>query len=283
MTDIPGLTFVTAPPAPTTFNVLLYGQPKSGKSTAAATAPGPILWLNAEGPGALGFARKTAAGRGTQILEVAIDKRSKDCTRTLDEVYRHVRTAKDPVATVVVDTLAKVRDALIAELVVKGSKSTLQQFGDVADKLGGFVNALRDMPVNLVLIAHADVRDSDEDGRIVVPLIGGKLTETIPGEVDVVAFTAAHRTDEGVQYFGQLVEGKGRIAGDRSGGLAGERGVRELDLSEWLAAYCAALTPAKPAMPADVPFVESDADLDPGPDEPGGQFDLDEARADVAA
>ena len=275
MTDVPGLIFVTAPPAPKTYNVLLYGQPKSGKSTAAATAPGPILWLNAEGPGALGYARKTATTRGTPILEVAVDKRSKDCTRVLDEVYRHVRDAKEPaVATVVVDTLAKVRDALIAELVVKGAKNTLQQFGEVADKLGGFINALRDLPVNLVLIAHADMRDSDEDGRIVVPLIGGKLTETVPGEVDVVAFTAAHRTDEGVRYFGQLVEGKGRIAGDRSGALAGERGVRELDLSEWLECYVEALTPK---VPADVPFVEREEDL--GPDSPGGQFDLDEARS----
>jgi hypothetical protein len=61
MSDVStSLTFVDPPAAPETFNVLLYGPPKSGKSTAAATAPGPILWVSAEGPGALAYARKIA-------------------------------------------------------------------------------------------------------------------------------------------------------------------------------------------------------------------------------
>src|SRR5262249_9893322 len=50
-----GLMFEEPPPVPDTANFLLYGPPKSGKSTAAATAPGPILWVSAEGPGALAF------------------------------------------------------------------------------------------------------------------------------------------------------------------------------------------------------------------------------------
>jgi hypothetical protein len=35
-------------------------------------------------------------------------------------------------------------------------------------------------------------------------------------------------------------------------------------------------------IPSDVPFVEKEADLDADPDAPGGQFDLDEARAEAA-
>jgi hypothetical protein len=94
--DIPtGLQFVQAPPAPTTFNVLLWGQPKSGKSTAAATAPGPILWINAEGLGALGYARKTAKERGTEVLEVMVDKRQRNAAQVLEEVYRHVRSGEE--------------------------------------------------------------------------------------------------------------------------------------------------------------------------------------------
>lgn len=259
-TDVPaGLMFVQAPPAPETFNVLLYGQPKSGKSTAAATAPGPILWINAEGSGALGYARLMASTRDTGIFEVAIDKKLKNAASILDDVYKHVAKQREPImTTVVVDTLAKVRDALIAKMVIPGAKNTLQQFGQVADKLGGFINAMRDLPVNLILIAHADMRESDEDGRIVVPLIGGKLTETVPGEVDVVAFCAPLTTDEGTRYFGQLVERKGRIAGDRSGSLAGEQGIRELDMSEWLSTYRVALTPDE----SDVPWGDGGEPVD---------------------
>ena len=42
-----GLSFVTAEQAvPDTYNVLLFGPPKSGKTTAAATAPGPTGTTN---------------------------------------------------------------------------------------------------------------------------------------------------------------------------------------------------------------------------------------------
>lgn len=265
MSDLPTpleALFVNAPPAPETFNVLLFGKPKSGKSTAAATAPGPILWLNAEGPGALGYARKVAGSRGTVIHEIPLDQRTKNPAGVLDNVYLHVRDHAEPhVQTVVVDTLAKVREALIGQYVVKGAKNSLQQFGQVADKLGGFINAMRDLPVNLVLLAHVDIKDSDTDGRIVDPLIGGKLTEIVPGEVDVVAYTSMLQDDDGIRrYYGQLVEGKGRTAGDRSGALAGDRGIRELDLREWLRVYREALTPQS-ADTSDVPF-----DVEPAED-----------------
>lgn len=237
--DMPVLQFVEEPPAPEQFNVLLYGPAGSGKSTAAATSPSPILWVNAEGPNALAYARKTAAERAGRILEVRLDHQATpDVRQTLREVIRYARDGRDPqIATVVVDTLAKVREALIQQLVVPGAKNSLQQYGDVAKALGGFVRTLRDLPVNVILIAHEDVADVDGD-RIIRPLIGGALTETIPGEVDVMAYCAVHREENKVSYLGQLIEGRGRRAKDRSGGLGV---VRSLDMSEWLGTYREAL------------------------------------------
>jgi hypothetical protein len=252
--DIGGLVFEDAPDAPETYNVLLYGPPKSGKSTAAATAPGPVLWVSAEGPGALAYARKIAAQRGTQILETRIGRQT-DTRELLREVIRHVKEQRDPMPrTVVVDTLAKVREALIRQIVVPGAKNSIQQFGEVARILREFIQTMRDLPVNLVLIAHQDIADADGE-RIVRALIGGALTEEIPGEVDVIAYTHSFKDEEtgGRRYVGQLVEAKGRIAGDRSGGLGP---VRDLDLSEWLGAYREALRPDT----SDVPFAE---DFDP--------------------
>jgi hypothetical protein len=76
-TDVPaGLMFETPPDLPETVNFLLYGPPKTGKTSTAATAPGPNLWVNAEGPGALAYARKIAAQRGNEILEVRITRRA---------------------------------------------------------------------------------------------------------------------------------------------------------------------------------------------------------------
>lgn len=248
-TDIPGLAFVQAPAAPETFNILLYGPPKSGKSTAAATAPGPILWVNAEGPGALGYARLTAAKRGTVIHEVQIGRRD-DARVVLRAVLEHVVRGVDPKpATVVVDTLAKVRDSLVRLLVTR-QKDSRTQYGEVNRILTEFISMLRDADVNLILLAHEDVKDEDGE-RIVQPLIGGALTQFAPGEVDVLGYTAVMTDQEtgDERYVAQLREGKGRRAGDRSGGLGT---VRDLDLTEWLATYAAALTPDT----SDVPFAE---------------------------
>lgn len=274
------LVFDQEPDVRETFNVLLYGKPKMGKTTAAATAPGPIMWVNAEGPGALGYARKVAASRGTNIYEKRIGNRAltPDPAGVLEQVYRHVLSGEAPIVrTVVVDTVAKVRDALINQFVVKNSKDSRQQYGMVNDKLGGFINALRDLDVNLVLLAHVDEKNVQETGSV-DPLIGGALTAVVPGEVDVVSFVMRlpAEGDTPARHVGQLVEARGRSCGDRSDGLAADGPIRDLDLTVWLEVYRAALTPdsdtsngtsesAAPAVvdddPARDPDVESQLDL----------------------
>lgn len=237
--DPNAVVFIDEAEVPETFNVLLYGPTGSGKSSAAATAPGPIMWVNAEGRGALAFPRKVARERGTKIYEARVE-RDAVIRATLKRVIEHVKQGKEPqVQTVVVDTVAKVRDALIRQLVTPGSKNTMQQFGDVAKVLEEFVRLMRDAPVNLILLCHEDVSDAEGE-RIVQPLIGGALTPKIPAEMDVVAFCGAARDDESgdVRYLGQLVETRGRRAKDRSGGLGQ---VLPLDLAMWLEQYRAAL------------------------------------------
>lgn len=231
--------FLVEDDAPETFNVLLYGPTGAGKSTAAATAPGPMLWVNAEGPGALAFPRKVARERDARIFEARVE-RDADIRGRLRQVIEHVRYGKEPhPQTVVVDTVAKVRDALIRQIVQPGARNSIQQFGEVAKVLEEFVRLMRDLPVNLILLCHEDITEAEGE-RIVQPLIGGVLTPKIPAEMDVVAYCGVVRDEEteAVRYMGQLAEGRGRRAKDRSGGL----GVaRDLDLTEWLGVYRDAL------------------------------------------
>lgn len=226
---------------PSSFNVLLYGPTGSGKSTAAASSPGPILWVNAEGRNALAFPKRVAAERGVAVHEVAI-RRNISPRPILRNVIEHLRSGVEPrVATVVIDTVAKVRDGLIRDMVSPGAKNTMQQFGEVAKVLEDFVVLMRDLPVNVVLLCHEDISDVDSE-RIIRPLIGGALTEKIPSEMDIVAYCGVWKDETGTsQYLGQLVEGRGRRAKDRSGGALGQ--TRALDLSEWLGVYREALTP----------------------------------------
>lgn len=278
MTDTPTpLMFASVPDTPNTVNVLCYGPPGAGKSTFAATGPGPLLWINAEGGGALSYARKTASQRGTTIHEVRLDPLI-PVRSTLLQVVKHLRAGTEPVVrTVVVDTLGKTRDMLVDQIVEKGTRNSLPQYGQVADILGKFVGVLRDLDVNVVLIAHEDVADGDQGDRIVRPLIGGQLTEKIPGEVDIVTYCGVVRDDSAgtVRYVGQLVEGRGRRAKDRSGGLGVSR---DLDLTEWLVAYRLALTPDT----SDLPFTD-DGDADARDRDVEAVLDLDDARAEATA
>lgn len=237
--DVPGLIFVDTPTAALdTFNVLLYGPPGSGKSVAAVTAPSPVLVVNAEGPNALAYARKIQP----QLLEVRFDGRA-----TLHQVLEHVRAGRDPKPrTVVIDSIFKVYGALLERL--GGKHPKIQHYGEVNKDVADFVRALRDLPVNVVLVAHEKI-DQNEDEAITRPLTGGQqLPEVLMGEVDVAAYCAAHRTENGVRYVGQLIEAKGRRAKDRSGALGAHR---NLNLSEWLQVYRAGLAPDDSDLPWD--------------------------------
>jgi hypothetical protein len=250
MSDLSTFVFSQAPPVPKHLNVLAYGPSGCGKSTLAATAPGPILWLNAEGGNALAFARMTAAKRGTEIREVLIPH-GVDPRNALRDTVKYLRSDEGAdVQTVVIDTMGKIRDGLAQS--IGGKQPTLQQWGDIGKVLTETTRLLRDMPVNFVVIAHEEIKDGDDGGdRIIRPQIGGATTEKVVADMDVVAYLGVRRTESGVEYLAQFVESRGRRAKDRSGGLGVSR---PCDLSEWIAAYRAALMPADEP---DVPFTDS--------------------------
>jgi hypothetical protein len=241
VSDIPtGLVFVQPQTAFQTINVLLYGPGGSGKTIAATSAPGPVLVLNAEGPGGLAKARSL----GRDIREVAF---------TGQAVFRpfceYVKGGAGGARTVVIDTVAKMYETILRE--IGGAKPQIQHYGQANSAIKDLVLFLRDQPVNVVLVCHEKIDDSGDD-RIVRPLTGGQqLPEILVGEVDVCAYCGEvpATEDRPKRWVGQLVQERGRRAKDRSGALGA---FRDLDLSEWLQVYSAALTPAA----GDVPWEE---------------------------
>ena len=230
MTDM-ALELFSTEKMPATVNVLLYGPAGAGKSTAAASAPGPVMFINLEGPNALHFARKTARAADTEILEVRVDW-GEDPRAYFREAFAAAK--ERGVNTIVIDTLGKLRDGIAFS--IGGESPSLPQWGQVGKAMTTILRELRDSDMNTVLICHERVLDSDTGDRIVEPLVGGKTTTEAMAEVDVIAYCGAVRDENGTRYLAQLVESKGRRAKDRSGALGD---VVELDLTDLIASSLA--------------------------------------------
>lgn len=232
------LSFVKPSAAPPTLNTLLYGPPGTSKSTGASSAPGPILYGNAEGENALKFARRMYGD--DKFHEVAITKKA-----DLDALYMHMRNGCDE-ATFVLDSVGEVYRVLIEE--IGGDRPTIQNWGDVNTIIERFVRAIRDLPLNVVLICHEEIVRDEQTGEMLrQPVTGGrKLPAQLMAMVDVVAYTGVipATDDEPTRYMAQLIAANGRHGKDRSGALGA---ARPIDLSEWIATAAAATTNTKAA------------------------------------
>lgn len=218
---------LTSAPATTTLRILLYSSAGNGKTSAAFTAPSPIILINADRPTASRAARKR--NPQTEVIEVQFAG-----AETLTDVYLRVKNGETDAQTVVLDTVGEAYRMLLDQAAGSAARPSLAQYGEAQTKIDRWVRAMRDLPVNLVLVCHEEIKDDDE-GRIVRPFTGGKNTpEVIMGQMDVVAYVKVVTAENGeAKAIAQLSEARGRRAKDGTG----ELGVsREANLSEWIAA-----------------------------------------------
>jgi hypothetical protein len=226
------------PPKVPTLNALLYGAPGVGKSTGALSIPGPVLYLNAEGPNAAMFARRIMPDG--HILEAPVTGAG-----TLLEAISYVEASKP--ASVVLDSVGAAFQTLLDEA-SSGGKPTLPQYGDVTTAIERFCRHMRDLPVNFILVAHEQTVKDEESGIIErLPYTGTSnpaLGVKLMAQADIVGYCGRSKPDEGEAiYLAQLFPGGGRRGKDRTAVL-GEN--RTVDLTEWLDTYIQALEPAKP-------------------------------------
>lgn len=224
---------IVDPEVPRFGNVLLYGPPKTGKTTGAATAPGLVLYLNADLPNATMFAHR----RDTE-------KRLKEARwggqAMLSEVM-HMVDSQDPVNptvdSVVLDTYGEAYRRLLLERSGGARRPTLAQRGDVGTDLERFAYFMCEAPCNFIMVAH-ELAEKDEDtgGFERIAFTGAKSSSPgqsnkLMGMVDIVGYTGVVDVEgEGKKFMAQLTIEKGRTGGDRFDCLGD---YREVNLTEW--------------------------------------------------
>lgn len=237
------LAFVQPAEIPPRFKFLLYGTPGSWKSVTACSAPGPVLAINADRPHA--FSKARAIHGEDKIREVKYEDGS-----TLDNVYRYLRDDEQgqEIKTLVVDPLGEIYQKLARESSASNTGAAhghvhQDNWNEAIKKITGFLEAVSDLPINIVLVCHEQIDDKEEE-LVRRPMTGGtKMPEQIMGKMDVVAYLTV-KDDDGVEKcIAQMIDGNGRRGkGGNTLGLGAW--TENLNITNWVEGGDAALKTA---------------------------------------
>lgn len=231
----------TQPPESPNINCLVYGPPKTRKTTGACTSPGGTLLLNADLPNATRYAhRSNPDGR---LLEVQVPPYEEGKLHAMDlivEISNMIMQPDRPYVfdTVVIDPVGELFRQMLEEQARRQIRPKLNDYGDIGVHLERFCRFLCKAPVNVVLVAHELAVEDEASGEVTrMPFMGTRknsaaLGSKVLGMVDVIAYTGVVEKDDGsFHYLSQLISGKGRHGGDRFACL-GDTNVT--DMATWL-------------------------------------------------
>jgi AAA domain len=230
------LQFSDEIPEVPTINVALVGSPKSGKTMGAASAPGPILYLNCDLPNATRRAKQTYPGK---IHEVKLEKqpdRTTNIMAALDDIAR--ASFAGEYGTVVLDTIGDLYKLVLEAQSARAVRASLPQRGDTSVYLARFCEALCEAPINAVFICHdMPVKDEAAETTTILPFTGTNnpnFGRKLLGMVDVIGYSGEVQGEDGPEWVAQLTNEKGRPGGGRFSVLRGEKGYRRMNLTEWV-------------------------------------------------
>lgn len=223
-------------------NVLYYGEPGSGKTSAAAAMAhlGPIYLVDVEsGAKARPLRRLGIPTKNIRPIKI-------DGYKSLDAFYWRLKQEleDDPggVAGVVFDSISEIHDLLLREQVdIRHGKAVrkatgrsgellmevddnefqieLGERGIVTEQLRTLTRRFRDLECHMALVAGTK-REIEGDGVVYLPLLPPKYGAQLRGFVDVVAYTSkAPGVEDASGYLG-VFRDVGKFKGkDRFGAL----------------------------------------------------------------
>jgi len=165
-----------------TLKVVLYGGAGTGKTTTAASFPGPILDIDVTEKG-------TASVSDVKGLSVLRPQEWQDVV----DAFWYVKSEKK-FKTVMIDTVSNLQDLAIRQILEDAGKDdeesgwgimTRRQWGQASTMMKALLGDFRDLSMNVVFIAHDRVSNAGEeaeegmeDGQI-MPQVGPRLMPSV--------------------------------------------------------------------------------------------------------
>lgn len=176
--------------------VLIYGKAGTGKTTLASTFPKPALLIDVKENGYISV--KKVKGLKVTKVETFAD---------LEDIYWYLSDNPGEYKTVILDGLSGIQDVAIMDLIeARNKKINLEQarkwgvlkrtdWGEISSKVKPLMVSFRDLPMNVVYIAHEKVENgSEEDSEeqldpVVGPKVMASVGSTVCASVDFILNT----------------------------------------------------------------------------------------------
>lgn len=210
-------------------NLIIYGGPKVGKTTVAATAPAPRLILDAEGGSLFTPGRKVKWNPQTTAPPEA-DGTWDTCVvqvhdyKAVELACQWLQSGSHPFRSVVIDSISEVQQRAVDSIAGK-NQMQMQDWGALLRNISELIRSCRDLtthPTN-PLDAVVFVAMMRENGGEYRPYMQGQISTTLPYYVDGCFYLGYASQDDGTlvrRLYLSPVTGHPTV-GERLGGCLG--------------------------------------------------------------
>ncbi|MCA1800024.1 MAG: ATP-binding protein [Actinobacteria bacterium] len=220
--DIAGFPIVSVGKMEKFVNILIYGEPGTGKTVLSGSASdveamAPVLLLDIEG-GTMSLADTYPNVDVIRIIHWG----------DLQKVYNKLYSGDHGYKTVIMDSLTEAQKLSMDDIMKRAVKDdpdldpdvpTMRAWGKNIQQMRKFTRALRDLPCNVIFTALVD-SDKDNRGKTVSrPSFQGKLKGEVPGFMDIVAYYYIRQVGENLKRMLLTQQTDTTIAKDRSNKL----------------------------------------------------------------
>ena len=218
MTEFPALPFQSAIKKAEALNtpktILVYGDPKRGKSWFAASAAeikalSPVLVIDTEG-GSSAIARDW---KDVDVVEV-------DTHEKFQAVISSLIAQPHKYKTVIVDTLGVAMDRAEKFFGEKpeNKNNKFGRWGDLKNWTNDFIRAFHGAPFLSIIVTHAQDDKDDNTGAVkTIPMLPGSSKGTLPAIPDIIGYMTSEKTENGVERVLYLQSSDRFVTGNRFG------------------------------------------------------------------